>query len=167
MGEAGVGKHSLVRRFVDRQFSDKYLAALGVTIYCKTLELPGLKPQDKLNLQLIIWDITGNLKYQTLVYSYLRGSSGALVVADASRIDTIERLPEHIQLFSSVNPQGFIIVVLNKSDLVNQEELTQRVQRVQLKKWERVLGIYQISAKTGSSVDEIFQQLACRSLESL
>jgi 50S ribosomal subunit-associated GTPase HflX len=97
----------------------------------------------------------------------LRGSSGALVVADASRIDTIERLPEHIQLFSSVNPQGFIIVVLNKSDLVNQEELTQRVQRVQLKKWERVLGIYQISAKTGSSVDEIFQQLACRSLESL
>ena len=138
-----------------------------MTIFRKTLEFQGLKLQKKFNLQLLIGEITGNPKFKTISPSYLRGSCGALVVADVSRLGTIERIPEYIQLFLSSNPKGFIIVALNKSDLIDEEELTTFVQRVQLRDWEQISGIYLTSAKTGSGVDEFFKQLAYKSLESI
>jgi len=164
IGESEVGKHSLIRRFVDHQFSDEYSYTLGVTIARKTMELPGLNSPDKLHLQLLLWNITGRSKFQAIASSYLRGSSAALVVADVSRPETIERLVDHIQLFLSINPQGWIVVALNKSDLIDEAELTKLVQRIQLKDWEQVTGIYQTSAKNGSYVEEVFQHLARISL---
>lgn len=116
---------------------------------------------------MLIGEITGNPKFKTISPSYLRGSCGALVVADVSRLGTIERIPEYIQLFLSSNPKGFIIVALNKSDLIDEEELMTFVQRVQLRDWEQISGIYLTSAKTGSGVDEFFKQLAYKSLESI
>jgi small GTP-binding protein len=167
VGDFGVGKTSLIRRFVDRQFSDQYLSTVGVKISRKTIELTEVKQQDKLNLQLLIWDLEGHTKFKGITPSYLQGSSGAIVVADVSRQETIDRLPEHIQLFLSVNPKSSIVIALNKSDLVDEEKLEKLVQLIQLKNLERVSGIYQTSAKTGSCVDEIFKQLACKSLEAV
>lgn len=163
VGESGVGKNSLIRRFVDRKFSNEYLATLGVTISRKTVELPDAKSQDKLNLQLMLWDVTGEAKFRALAPHYLRGSSGAVVVADASRQDTIERLPAHIQLFLSVNPKSVIFVALNKCDLILPTKLENLIPRQAL---NQVSGLYPTSAKTGRYVDEIFQQLAYKILES-
>lgn len=166
VGDFGVGKTSLIRRFVDRQFSDQYLSTVGVKISRKPLELEKVKQQEKQNIQLLIWDLEGHTKFKAIAPSYLQGSSGAIIVADVSRTETLERIPEHIQLFSSVNPKGSMIVALNKSDLIDQEKLTKLIQIVQLKEeLQQVSGIYQTSAKTGLYVDEIFQQLAYKSLE--
>lgn len=163
IGESGVGKNSLIRRFVDRKFSNEYLATLGVTISRKTVELADAKSQNKLNLQLMLWDITGEAKFQALGSQYLRGSSGAVVVADASRQDTIDRLPAHIQLFLSVNPKSVIFVALNKCDLILPTKLENLIPHQALK---QLSGLYPTSAKTGTYVDEIFQQLAYKILES-
>lgn len=163
IGESGVGKNSLIRRFVERKFSNEYLATLGVTISRKTVELPDAKSQNKLNLQLMLWDVTGEAKFQALAAQYLRGSSGAVVVADASRQDTIERLPAHIQLFLSVNPKSVIFVALNKCDLILPTKLENLIPRQAL---NQVSGLYPTSAKTGRYVDEIFQHLAYKILES-
>lgn len=166
VGDFGVGKTSLIRRFVDRQFSDQYLSTVGVKISRKPLELEGVKQQEKQKLQLLIWDLEGHTKFKAIAPSYLQGSSGAIIVADVSRTETLERIPEHIQLFLSVNPKGSLIVALNKSDLIDEEKLTKLVQIVQAKEeLQKVSGIYQTSAKTGLFVDEIFQQLAYKSLE--
>jgi small GTP-binding protein len=159
VGDFGVGKTSLIRRFVDRQFSDQYLSTVGVKISRKLVE--------SVNLQLLIWDLEGHTKFKGITPSYLQGASGAVVVADVSRIETIERLPEHLQLFSSINPKGSIVVALNKTDLVDEEKLAKLTQLIQVKDWERVVEIYPTSAKTGSFVDEMFQQLAEKSLESI
>jgi len=167
VGDFGVGKTSLIRRFVDRQFSDEYLSTVGVKISRKTLELEGVRQQDKLNLQLLIWDLEGHTKFKAIAPSYLQGSSGVVVVADVSRTETIDRLPEHVQLFLSVNPRGSIVVALNKSDLIDEEKLEKLAQIVQLKNLEQVSEIYATSAKTGSYVDEIFQQLAYKSIETV
>lgn len=158
VGDFGVGKSSLIRRFVDRQFSDQYLSTVGVKISRKFIE--------SVNLQLLIWDLEGHTKFKGITPSYLQGASGTVVVADVSRIETIERLSEHIQLFLSVNPKGSIVVALNKSDLIDEEQLAKLTEAVQLKGWERVSGIYQTSAKTGGYVDEIFEKLARESIES-
>lgn len=159
VGDFGVGKTSLIRRFVDRQFSDQYLSTVGVKISKRLVE--------SVNLQLLIWDLEGHTKFKGITPSYLQGASGAIVVADVSRIETIERIPEHLQLFCSVNPKSSVVIALNKIDLIDEEKLARLTQEVQLSDWEQVSEVYQTSAKTGAHVDEIFEKLAYKSLESL
>ena len=167
IGDFGVGKTSLIRRFVDRQFSDDYLSTVGVKISRKIVDLTGVKQQEKLNLQLLIWDLEGHTKFKAIAPSYLQGSSGAIIVADVSRIETLERLPEHIKLFLSINPKSSFIIALNKSDLIDEEKLMKLIELVQLQEGvDKVSVIYQTSAKTGLSVDEIFQKLAYKSIEA-
>ncbi|HAG84474.1 MAG TPA: GTP-binding protein [Cyanobacteria bacterium UBA12227] len=159
VGDFGVGKTSLIRRFVDRQFSDQYLSTVGVKISREVVET--------VNLQLLIWDLEGHTKFKAIAPSYLQGASGIIIVADVSRIETIERLGEHIKLFLSVNPKGVILVALNKSDLIEPEKLKQLVEMVEVKDINQVSGLYITSAKTGKSVDEIFVNLGQKLLESV
>jgi GTPase SAR1 family protein len=62
----GFGKNSLIHPFVDRKFSNEYLAPLGVRISGKIIELPDVNSLDQLNLQLMLWDITGEAKFKAL-----------------------------------------------------------------------------------------------------
>lgn len=165
VGDFGVGKTSLIRRFVDRQFSDQYLSTVGVKISRKNIELLGVKQQETLDLQLLIWDLEGHTKFKAIAPSYLQGASGAVIVADVSRQETIDRIPDHLQLFASVNPKGSVIIALNKSDLVDEDKLAKLLELVQDLAQEQTLGIYTTSAKTGKDVDVIFQKLAYKMVE--
>ncbi|HEY9674079.1 MAG TPA: Rab family GTPase [Waterburya sp.] len=157
VGDFGVGKTSLIRRFVDRQFSDQYLSTVGVKISRKLLE--------SVNLQLLIWDLEGHTKFKAITPSYLQGASGAVVVADVTRIETLERLTEHTELFLSINPKGSIVIALNKIDLIDKDKLSKLTELVQENHKEKVLEIYQTSAKTGSYVDEMFHTLGHKIIE--
>ncbi|MBE9129542.1 MULTISPECIES: Rab family GTPase [unclassified Coleofasciculus] len=157
VGDFGVGKTSLIRRFVDRQFSDQYLSTVGVKISRKVVE--------SLNVQLLIWDLEGHTKFKAIAPTYLQGSGGAVIVADVTRPETIDQLSERVNLFSSVNPKGSIMIALNKIDLIEEEKLKKLLQQFQLEDWKQALGIYPTSAKTGSSVDEMFERLAAKMIE--
>ena len=159
IGDFGVGKTSLIRRFVDGQFSDQYLSTVGVKISRKNIVLSKENMPDH-DLQLLIWDLEGHTKFKAIAPSYLQGSKGAFVVADVSRPETIDRIPEHLSLFYSVNPQGKIIIALNKVDLIEPEKAAKIFYSTQSLYQERVLSLYQTSAKTGEYVDEIFEKLA-------
>lgn len=160
VGDFSVGKTSLIRRFVERQFSDQYLSTVGVKISRKAVDLPNVKPEEIVNLQLLIWDIEGHTKFKAIAPSYLQGASGVILVADLSRQETIERLIEHLNLFLSVNPKGEVIVALNKADLVSEKDRENLNNCVPKPVIEKAMEIYQTSAKTGDYVDEIFQKLA-------
>ncbi|MBW4647110.1 MAG: GTP-binding protein [Kastovskya adunca ATA6-11-RM4] len=159
VGDFGVGKTSLIRRFVERQFSDQYLSTVGVKISRKTVAVTPDHKNDLLDVQLLIWDIEGHTKFNAIAPSYLQGASGALVVADLTRPETIEHLGDRIQLFSSINPKGVISVALNKFDLIDQETLPKILEELQFDR-EHVVAIHITSAKTGENVDEIFGNLA-------
>ncbi|NER96327.1 MAG: GTP-binding protein [Symploca sp. SIO1B1] len=154
IGDFGVGKTSLIRRFVERQFSDQYLSTVGVKISRKTVELTESTTQ---KIQLLIWDLEGHTKFKAIAPSYLKGASGAIVVGDVTRQETIDNLPERAQLFLDVNPKGVMIFALNKYDLIDEEKLA-KIPKFQ--DIEQVITTYSTSAKTGSHVDEIFQKLA-------
>ncbi len=162
VGDFCVGKTSLIRRFVDGQFSDQYLSTVGVKISKKILALQNIAQSDKLNVQLLVWDLEGHTKFKAIAPTYLQGSSAAVVVADVTRPETIERIPEHIKLFFSINPKGFVIVALNKSDLLNEENLA-KLNRFE--DGDKILATYHTSAKTGNFVDEIFEKLAYRIIQ--
>jgi small GTP-binding protein len=148
IGDFGVGKTSLIRRFVDRQFSDQYLSTVGVKISRKNVELADVK------------HLEGHTKFKGIAPTYLQGSGGVLIVADVSRSETVERISEHIQLFSSVNPKGSIIIALNKVDLIDEEKLALLVEIAHSLSQDKVIAVYTTSAKTGKDVDEIFLKLA-------
>ncbi|MGB7441337.1 MAG: Rab family GTPase [Coleofasciculaceae cyanobacterium] len=166
LGDFSVGKTSLVRRFVERQFSDQYLSTVGVKISQKTVAGQVTPQQGKVDVQMLIWDLEGNTKFKAITPMYLRGASSALVVADLSRQVTIEHIPNHIQGFLSVNPHGFVIIALNKADKFTEDELKKALNSLQLQQQDKVIDIYLTSAKTGSSVDSMFQKLADKMSES-
>ncbi|MBC6480982.1 MAG: hypothetical protein GDA56_27635 [Hormoscilla sp. GM7CHS1pb] len=79
--------------------------------------------------------------------------------------ETLEGLGEHIERFLSINPQGLIIISLNKSDLFDPLEVGELVDRIQFKDQQQVLATYATSAKTGQDVDLMFETLATRLIE--
>lgn len=160
VGDFGVGKTSLIRRYVEREFSDRYLSTVGVKISRKTIEITHEDPQKSAKLQLIIWDLEGHTRFKAIAPSYLQGAAGALVVADVTRLETVENLKERIGLFASVNPKSSISVAFNKADLVSHPQLEKLNKYIDLSRFPNVIHRCFTSAKTGDCVDEIFENLA-------
>ena len=160
LGDFSVGKTSLIRRFVDCEFSDQYLSTVGVKISKKVVECQSADRQKQTNVQMLIWDLEGNTKFKAITPMHLQGASSAIVVADVNRQVTVDHIHEHVESFLSVNPKGFIIVALNKTDLFEDAQLVQMIKCLPFKAEDQVIAIYPTSAKTGAHVDEIFNQLA-------
>ncbi len=161
IGDFNVGKTSLIRRFVEREFSDRYLSTVGVKISRKKVEVESNDSQDNKTVQLLIWDVEGSTKYKKIAPSYLQGASGALIVADITRKETIEHLPQHIETFTKINPKGKVILGLNKSDLIEKDAQDNYLAYTeQFSECSQAIATYISSAKTGEYVDKMFLQLA-------
>lgn len=109
LGAAGVGKTSLVRRFVEGVFDDRYLKTLGVKIDRRVVET------EQGPASLIVWDVQGVEEQLPLNPRHLSGMAGYLLVVDASRPDTID---EAVGLQSTLDPDVPFVLVSNKADLV-------------------------------------------------
>jgi small GTP-binding protein len=161
LGDFNVGKTSLVRRFVEDTFSDRYLSTVGVKVSRKSIEIE--TDTDSHQVNLLVWDLEGSTKFKSITPSYLKGASGSIIVADLTRVETFNNLNQHIKLFVEINPHGVIIIALNKADLIPQEKLSQLIENCNSDKFnhcERIIGIYTTSAKMGNNVVKIFDKLA-------
>ncbi len=86
IGAFGVGKTSLIRRFVDRQFSDQYLSTVGVTISRKLVDFQ--EPPTK-NLQLLSWDLEGSTNFKAIAPSDLQGAQAASTSTAGTRLSQL------------------------------------------------------------------------------
>jgi small GTP-binding protein len=148
LGGFGVGKTSLVARFVHSIFSDKYLTTLGVKIEKKSVAVDGQA------VDLIIWDLHGEDEFQKVNMSYLRGASGYLLVADGTRrhsIDTAFSLHEAAQRVVGKVP---FVLAVNKADLAD----TWEIDPAALERFG--VPIVRTSAKSGEHVEDTFAALA-------
>ena len=147
VGDFGVGKTSLVKRFVDDSFSEDYLSTIGVSISKKKLN----------DSTLMLWDIEGHTEFKPIFKQYLMGAKGFIIVADITRLNTIESIQRHIKLCHGVVKNAPICIALNKSDMPHtmQEKAINRLKELS----EHVMQVYTTSAKEGDSVLEIFNTL--------
>ncbi len=167
IGDFGVGKTSLIRQFVDRQFSDQYLSTVGVKISRKLVSIAGVinNPQEEVaQLQLIIWDIEGSTRFKAIAPNYLQGAKGAIIVGDVTRQSSMQNLKDHVKLFQSVNPKSSLIIALNKVDLIEVYEKENLLQSISIEFSRLNVYINVTSAKTGEGVNETFQKLAYQML---
>ena len=156
LGDFAVGKTSLVRRFIEGVFEDKYLSTIGARVSRKVLTV-----RDVL-LTLLVWDLAGEEKFSGVISSYYRGAAGGIIVCDLTRADTFPSLINQAEAFWSVNPRVPLGIVGNKVDLLEQRVITDDM----LSEVAARLGAFWLtsSAKTGENVQELFEQLGERLL---
>jgi small GTP-binding protein len=155
LGDFGVGKTSLVRRFVYERFEDKYLSTIGVKISRKAMSL---SYEGKLiDLTIILWDLAGSEEFNQFRASYLRGASGIMLVCDLTRPETLHHLPSYLGDMRQVCPVADIILAANKADLKDE----QRLSTSEIETFAGGLNIpyYLTSAKSGDRVETIFRHL--------
>ena len=156
LGGFAVGKTSLVSRFVRSIFSEKYLTTVGVKIDKKTVVADGKE------VSLVLWDINGQDEFQDVQESYLRGTSGYLLVVDGTRRATLETAAKLQEKAESVAGNVPFVVVLNKSDLATEWQVDERgIVKFAEQGWM----IVRTSAKTGEGVEETFLKLTLAMLK--
>ncbi|AKA34929.1 Rab family GTPase [Flagellimonas lutaonensis] len=149
LGHFGVGKTSLIRRFVENSFSDKYKVTIGVHISKKVVQLEGDQ-----SISMILWDLEGTDDVRFIRAPYLLGTHGALFVFDVTRPSTFQNINEDLALVSEKIPDTPILVVGNKLDLVDQGDLKTLLDE------NHISCDFLTSAKTGGSVEEVFHEMA-------
>ncbi len=156
LGTSGVGKTSLVAQFVHSMFSDKYLTTVGVKIDKKIVAVDGQE------VTLVIWDLAGDDDFQRLQTSYLRGTSGYLMVADGTRRVTLEQVLELQKRVAETLGAAPFILALNKADLAPQWEVDEASMAALANEGFTLL---KTSAKEGTGVEEAFADLARRMIQ--
>jgi hypothetical protein len=151
LGASAVGKTSLVSRFVRSLFSDKYHTTVGVKVDKKVVAL-GQEQMD-----LLLWDLYGEDEFQRMRASYLRGSSGYVLVVDGTRRETLEKaIVLQNRTEEAIGKVPFVLVV-NKADLAEKWEIDDlAVEELGKRGWPA----FKTSAKTGEGVEQAFLALA-------
>ena len=162
IGEAAVGKTSLVRRYVEDAFDDRYISTLGSRVSLKKVWLTSKSdPSKTVEVQFSLWDLIGERSYlDTLHQEYLKGAQGIIAVCDVTRYSTFEALDEWITAAFHIAGRVPLAIVVNKIDLKGQI-MCLYDEREPQEKAERYGGFAVWgSAKTGENVNPIFGQMS-------
>lgn len=161
LGEAAVGKTSLISRYVYNEFDDKYITTLGTKVSKKTIPIQISNPTGdsvNTNVTIAIWDVIGQQQYHSLVLKYFKNSDGGLVVADGSRFETIELMRKWISSFFNIVGKVPILLLINKSDLIDVNGFNkQALDELSIEYGSKY---FFTSAKSGDNVEEAFNTLA-------
>jgi len=156
LGESGVGKTSLLVRYVQNNFSIATKSTIGSDFLSKDIEVDG-KP-----ITMQIWDTAGQERFQGLGTSFYRGADGVVFVFDVTRRNTFEELAGWqkaflIQIGKEGNGDFPMIVLANKVDAENRQ-----VTKSEVKDWcqKQHIPFFETSAKEAINVDEAFKNIA-------
>ena len=152
IGDPGVGKTSLIRRFVENSFSDKYIHTIGTKITKRVLEFPDLDSK----VVLLVWDIVGQ-KSLALLDSYFRGAAGVLAVCDITRDETLQSLDDWVANLHKVAGEVPTVLLGNKSDLSEQAMVDHQSCSIAARRFKAPF--YMTSAKTGANVELAFNAI--------
>lgn len=152
IGESGVGKTSIVRRFAEGVFDENSPSTIGAAYVKVNVILPDA------NVFLNIWDTAGQERFQSLIPLYLRSANACLIVADVSNENYLDQLEGINQSLKSIIPPNVILsVVGNKRD-----KLPSDFDFFPLIEWadKNKMPYAVVSAKTGENIDLLFKEVA-------
>lgn len=150
LGDFGVGKSSLITRYVQDKFDSDYISTIGVDFLVKEIEL-----KDDIKVKLVLWDIGGQKVWRSKLRLYLKGADGAIVVFDITRPTTAKNVPMWIDYLKDYTNNNLpYILVGNKIDL---EEKS--VSEEEVAKLADTQECFLASAKTGEVVEDFFTRI--------
>ncbi len=153
IGEAAVGKTSLIRRFVYDKFDDRYIATLGSKTSAKSLSINN--DEGTIDLKLQIWDVMGARSFSKIQKSTYNSAKGAFLVLDLTRKETMYTYEAWLLSLYKIAGEIPVVILANKNDL-EPEFGTDEIEAL-----IRIYGLpyFLTSAKTGENVNEAFQTL--------
>ncbi|MFQ6060933.1 MAG: Rab family GTPase [Thermoplasmata archaeon] len=167
IGEAAVGKTSLIRRYVLNEFDDKYITTLGAKVSKKEISFEFPNRDLRVEIDMTIWDIMGEKGFRDLVKeAFFVGSRGVLAVCDITRYDTLKELDDWVQSVFKVVGNVPVVYAVNKIDL--KDEVLLMYGDLELKQATRAFDAPYLytSAKTGENVESAFRELGARIIEA-
>jgi small GTP-binding protein len=164
-GDKDVGKTSLITRFCDNTFKEDMKATIGVDFKRKKIDL-------KINgreipIELHVWDFGGEKRYRKLFPSYANGASGALILFDTTRKETLLGIEEWVEIVEkNANDNVVKLLIATKVDLKDKREVTKEEGTNFSAKFTWFGDIIKTSSKTGENVEEAFLTLASEMMKS-
>lgn len=164
IGDAGVGKTSLIKRFVLDVFDDRYIATIGTKVTKKIVDVEG--PEGPAKVMMLIWDIMGQKGFRELLReAYFFGAHGAIAVCDLTNKETLEELRYWVKALTDVAGDVPIVFAGNKADLENERVIKEEDLKELASKYKGTA--FLTSAKTGQNVEAAFKQLAAEMMEKM
>ena len=152
IGESGVGKTCILRRFVENKFSKNHLATIGIDFKTKTLNI------NNKEIKLKIWDTAGQERFRNITTQYYKGADGIVLVYDVTDDASYEKIRDWMdQILSNTQKDDIGLVLLgNKCDMeprsVTEEQGNKLAEELKI-------SYFETSALTGQGIKEAFEQL--------
>ncbi|HDP96540.1 MAG TPA: GTP-binding protein [Euryarchaeota archaeon] len=166
VGDIGVGKTSLIRRYVLDLFDDKYIATIGTKVSKKNLSVDNPETGNREDIVLLIWDIMGQPSFREILReAYFYGAQGALCVCDITNRDTFAELRYWIKAMTATAGPVPMVVLGNKKDLEQNAAVSIEDLAAFSNKFDS--RAIMTSAKTGENVEEAFSEIITRVLSAI
>ena len=153
LGDQSVGKTSIINRFIYDTFEDVYQATIGIDFLSKPVYV------DDKTIRLQLWDTAGQERFKSLIPSYVKDSSVAVICYDITSPDTFKSVKTWVENARSMRGEEVVIFIAgNKSDLADQRGVSE--EEGESLAQELGASFYETSAKTGENVRTLFDDLA-------
>ncbi|KAK7120760.1 hypothetical protein R3I94_020675 [Phoxinus phoxinus] len=153
LGEQSVGKTSLITRFMYDSFDNTYQATIGIDFLSKTMYL-----EDR-TVRLQLWDTAGQERFRSLIPSYIRDSTVAVVVFDITNVNSFQQTTKWIDDVRTERGSDVIIMLVgNKTDLADKRQVS--IEEGERKAKELNVMFIETSAKAGYNVKQLFRRVA-------
>jgi small GTP-binding protein len=151
VGDASVGKTSIIGRYINNSFDDKYQCTIQAQLNPKIINI-----DENTDLKLNIWDTAGQERYRSMTRMFYRDSQGAIIVFDLTKKDTFNDVQNWIKELKTHGCADTEIIILgNKSDLTNERDISDEDIKTVFKDYS----YFEVSAKNGYNISLAFDKL--------
>ena len=158
LGDGGVGKTTLINRYLTGVFKDQLDITIGVDFYVKKLQLNALR------VSLQIWDFAGEDRFRFILPTYLFGAVGAIFIYDITRFSSFRNFNRWMQVFEEGRKENGtkipLLMVGNKKDLDYKRVVSFDDARAIVDSYDGIQEYLECSAKSGENVPFLFERLA-------
>lgn len=152
IGDSGVGKSSLTRRYIENTYSDSFHPTIGVEFGTKKMKI------NNKFIKLQIWDTAGQEKYKSITSAYYRGTRAVFIIYDITEKSSFDNVDNWISSVKSCTDKDVLVVMIgNKSDLSHLRKVS--LSDAKSKAENNDILYYETSAKDGSNIEYVFEVL--------
>lgn len=158
VGDSGVGKTTLLYKYLYGEYISQYSSTIGVNYVSKKMII-----SDDIKIKLQIWDTAGQERFRSIIRSYFRNAAGCIITYDVTNFTSFENCPYWITKVTNENPNVKILLLGTKNDLIDYRVVSFKTGKSFAEK-NNIL-FCEVSAKVEENIDFIFEKLSYEILD--